>query len=143
MTTERDMKIAEEVKRAIVKALGEVTVCNCCWEAVDVPDHCYEVAGAIDLTAIVASIEAEPASVPARVDQKNTGLYRKFNVSRVDGRDAPGGDRHGAEYVVLDMTYDPNARAALTAYAAACAVEYPKLAADFRALRASHGGERA
>jgi hypothetical protein len=26
------------------------------------------------------------------VDQKNSGLYQKFNVNRTDGRDAPGGD---------------------------------------------------
>lgn len=44
---------------------------------------------------------------------KNTGLVQKFNVTRVDGRDAPGGDREGAEYFVLDYVHDPIARAAL------------------------------
>ena len=35
------------------------------------------------------------------------GLYRKFNVNRVDGRDQPGGDKANAEYLVLDYANDP------------------------------------
>lgn len=61
------------------------------------------------------------------------GLYRKFNVSRVDGRDAPGGDRHGARYFVLDLDHDPRAREALRTYADECEDDYPQLAADLRA----------
>lgn len=57
-------------------------------------------------------------------------LYRKFHVHRVDMRDAPGGDRFGAEYFVLDATYDPFAKSALTAYAKACEKDLPQLAED-------------
>lgn len=58
------------------------------------------------------------------------GLYRKFDVRRVDGRDAPGGDREGAEYIVLDLTYDEHARTAALAYASAIQPDYPNVAAD-------------
>lgn len=56
--------------------------------------------------------EAEPQEVPK-------GLYPKFFVKRVDGRDAPGGDRHDAQqaYFVLDPIFDPHARPALALYA--------------------------
>lgn len=65
-----------------------------------------------------------------KANHKECGLYDKFNISRVDGRDAPGGDRHGADYFVLDTTFDPFALPALIAYANACRAEYPLLAAD-------------
>lgn len=65
-----------------------------------------------------------------KANNKECGLYDKFNISRVDGRDAPGGDRHGADYFVLDTTFDPFALPALIAYANACRAEYPLLAAD-------------
>lgn len=58
------------------------------------------------------------------------GIYRKFDVRRVDGRDAPGGDREGAEYIVLDLTYDEHARTAALAYASAIQPDYPNAAAD-------------
>ncbi len=61
------------------------------------------------------------------------GLIHKFNVSRVDGRDAPGGDRHGARYFVLDLDHDPHAKPALRAYAESCEDDYPQLAADLLA----------
>lgn len=63
---------------------------------------------------------------------ENSGFYRKFNVSRVDGRDAPGGDREGAEYFTLDLKHDPFARVAVLAYATACEKELPLLAEDLR-----------
>ncbi len=63
---------------------------------------------------------------------ENRGLYQKFNVSRKDGRDAPGGDREGAEYFTLDLTHDPFAKVALRAYADACQDALPELAADIR-----------
>ena len=62
------------------------------------------------------------------------GRYHKFEVRRVDGRDQPGGDREGAEYMVLDLTHCPFARAAGLLYADKMAVEYPKAAAEFRAM---------
>lgn len=72
--------------------------------------------------------------------QSAQGAYRKFEVSRVDGRDGPGGDREGAEYFVLDLSFDPFAPAALAAYADACSSEYPALARDLVA-RAAEGFE--
>jgi hypothetical protein len=58
------------------------------------------------------------------------GVFRKFEVSRVDGSDQPGGKHHGCEYFVLDVTHDQHAKAALAAYAGACAETHPELAAD-------------
>ncbi|KWK44250.1 hypothetical protein [Burkholderia ubonensis] len=58
------------------------------------------------------------------------GLYRKFDVRRVDGSDQPGGKHHNCEYFVLDLNHDGYARAALRAYARACAAEFPVLATD-------------
>lgn len=46
-----------------------------------------------------------------------SGLEHRYNVSRVDGRDAPGGDREGTRYFVLDPANDKCARAALLYYA--------------------------
>ncbi|WP_018991273.1 SUMF1/EgtB/PvdO family nonheme iron enzyme [Aromatoleum toluclasticum] len=75
-----------------------------------------------------AFAERDPAT-PAT----EQGLIHKFNVSRVDGRDAPGGDRHGARYFVLDLDHDPHAKPALRAYAESCEDNYPQLAADLLA----------
>lgn len=60
------------------------------------------------------------------------GLYTKFTVYRNDGRDLPGNDRQGAEYFVLDLTYDPFARLAIQTYANACEARYPELAQQLR-----------
>lgn len=62
-------------------------------------------------------------------------LETRFHVERI------GGDRPDAAYFVLDYGTDPYARAALAAYADACAEQYPQLAADLRARsdRADHG----
>lgn len=62
------------------------------------------------------------------------GIYNKFNITRTDGTDAPGGKHHGDEYFVLNLTTDKNAIPAIAAYAAACAAEYPALAAIFSAF---------
>lgn len=58
------------------------------------------------------------------------GLYRKFDVRRIDGSDQPGGKHHDSEYFVLDLKHDLHARAALRAYAAVCAMTHPHLSAD-------------
>ncbi|KVZ57560.1 hypothetical protein WL19_03595 [Burkholderia ubonensis] len=58
------------------------------------------------------------------------GLYHKFDVRRVDESDQPGGKHHDCEYFVLDLNHDGYARAALRAYARACAAEFPVLATD-------------
>lgn len=62
------------------------------------------------------------------------GLYGKYFVSRIDGRDNADGDRKDAEYFVLDIIYDPHAREALDRYIRSCRDEHPKLAKDLRAL---------
>lgn len=65
--------------------------------------------------------------------QAQPGLNNTYHVHRLDGRDAPGGDRHGARYFVLDLDHDPHAREALRTYADECEDAYPQLAADLRA----------
>lgn len=62
------------------------------------------------------------------------GLYAKFYVRRNDGSSSLGGKHDGCEYFVLDVTHDKHALPALKAYAASCATEFPKLAADLRAM---------
>lgn len=64
---------------------------------------------------------------------KSLGLYNKFTITRNDGKDAPGEKHDGCEYFVLDLTHDPSALVALRAYADACRLEYPLLAADLDA----------
>lgn len=67
-------------------------------------------------------------------DQHTTGFYAKYFVARNDGRDQPGGDRAGAQYLVLDLTYDEHARMAAWEYASGVESEYPQLAEDLRTL---------
>jgi hypothetical protein len=66
------------------------------------------------------------------MNMQDQGLYHKFNVSRTDGRDAPGEKHAGCEYFVLDINHDQHAIPALLAYAESCAGSYPLLAADLR-----------
>lgn len=75
------------------------------------------------------------------VDKKDAsrGLYGKFYVRRVDGRDTVGEKHADCEYFVLDMTHDPHAAAALRAYADSCEAEFPALARDLRTKAASNG----
>ena len=76
-----------------------------------------------------------PEPLPERDTTKPTeqqGVFRKFDVRRVDGSDQPGGKHHGCEYFVLDVDHDPHAKAALTAYAAVVEATHPVLAADMR-----------
>lgn len=67
-------------------------------------------------------------------DDHGRGLYRKFDLFRVDGN----GERSYLvtdPFFVLRYTTDPHARAALKAYADSCRAEYPALADDLdRAL---------
>lgn len=64
-----------------------------------------------------------------------TGFYRKFDVTRIDGRDKPGGDRENAEYFILDLGHDPHALAGLRAYVDSLreSGDYPDLVADLTA----------
>lgn len=64
------------------------------------------------------------------IEQTERGEYNKFYVERRDGRDGRNGDRRGADYLVLDLTYDKYAYIGLAAYAYAVEAEYPLFAAD-------------
>lgn len=59
------------------------------------------------------------------MSDQQRGLYGKYRVERLDGRDK-------GPYFVLAYLTDPHAAAALAAYAASCEDEYPLLAADLR-----------
>jgi hypothetical protein len=66
----------------------------------------------------------------------DVGVYRKFNVKRVDGSSDIGGKHHFCAYFVLDWQHDPFTIPAARAYADACESRYPALASDLRALAA-------
>lgn len=84
--------------------------------------------GEVATYAPLTVVEVDPEPLPAE-----TGLYGKFRVERVDGRDQPGGDKADAAYFVLDYVHDRYAQRAVLAYADACAAELPELASDLRA----------
>ncbi len=67
-------------------------------------------------------IERDP-----EVSAREQGLFRKYDVRRVDGKRDPA----GAEYFVL-RDDDPHARAAVLAYANSAEATHPQLAADLR-----------
>lgn len=60
----------------------------------------------------------------------DSGLYHKYKISRMDNKDSAGGPHENCSYFVLDLSHDPYAKAAILAYAEACRVELPLLAAD-------------
>ncbi len=60
------------------------------------------------------------------------GLYKKFEVKRVDGSDARGGKHEGCRYFVLDLDHDQHAKAAMSAYAQSCKATHPKLSEDLQ-----------
>lgn len=79
--------------------------------------------------------DGEVVALPERDWSRPTdrqGLFRKFDVRRVDGSDEPGRKHHGCRYFVLDVDHDPHAVAALDAYATACETTHPDLANDLR-----------
>jgi hypothetical protein len=63
-------------------------------------------------------------------EDKKRGLYGKYQVSRVDGKDLQGAKHYGCKLFILDYTDDPFARPALAEYAQAAKEEYPLLAKD-------------
>ena len=77
-----------------------------------------------------APVATEQKGGEVALTQHEIGLYPKFKVSRIDGRDQLGGDRVGADYLVLDLTFDAHASTAALAYADICREGYPKLADD-------------
>jgi hypothetical protein len=60
------------------------------------------------------------------------GLQKRYNVTRVDGRDQPGGDRVDSKLFVLDIVHDLAARSALRDYLNR--TRNDDLAADLREL---------
>lgn len=69
----------------------------------------------------------------------DVGIYRKFLVSRTDGSSRVGGKHETCAYFVLDWHHDPFAVPAALAYAKACEVTHPALAADLRQMADLHG----
>ena len=85
--------------------------------------------------AELAAQQSVTGALPERDTTKTAeqqGLFRKFDVRRVDGSDQPGGKHRGCRYYVLDVDHDPYAAAALGAYADACKESHPELARDLR-----------
>lgn len=72
--------------------------------------------------------------MPTDPKDENTGLYGKFQVRRVDGRDAPGQKHADCEYFVLDLTHDRHAIPAIRAYAESCRHRFPALASDLERI---------
>ena len=68
------------------------------------------------------------------MDDTIKGLYNKYTVDRTDGESRKGCKHYGCNYFVLDMVHDPFARAAVSAYADACAETHPNLSRDLKEL---------
>ena len=64
------------------------------------------------------------------MNKKKKGLFHKYYVERLDGKDRLGEKHWRCEYFVLDLTHDKYAIPALKAYAESCQNEYPRLAYD-------------
>lgn len=70
------------------------------------------------------------------------GLHAKYDITRTDGTDAPGGHHHRCRLFVLDLDHDPHARTAALAYADAAQDDRPALAAELAALALSIENDR-
>ncbi len=68
------------------------------------------------------------------MSDNDRGLYKKFIIQRMDNTDRPGRKHDGCRYFVLDLDHDPNAFAALLAYATECEADNPILASDLRRM---------
>ncbi len=66
------------------------------------------------------------------------GIYRKFDVRRLDGKSAKGRKHAGCRYFVLDLDHDPHAFAALKEYANSCEQDRPKLSEDLVTCLMAH-----
>jgi hypothetical protein len=65
------------------------------------------------------------------MDKKDRGLFEKYRVIRIDGKDIYPTDKHyDCRLFVLDITHDEHARVAALAYSNSCRDEYPLLADD-------------
>jgi len=95
-------------------------------DTLDIIDSALTAANAVSEQLGESRLPERDTSKPAEAQ----GLFRKFDVTRTDGSSAPGGKHHGCEYFVLDVDHDPHSKAALQAYALACASTHPQLSAD-------------
>lgn len=68
------------------------------------------------------------------MDDKKRGVYKRFEVKRVDGSSEPGEKHEHCRHFVLDLHHDKFARTALLVYAKACRLEYPLLARDLERM---------
>jgi hypothetical protein len=76
-------------------------------------------------------------------DDSSKGLYRKYDVRRTDGRDAPGEKHEGCLLFVLDLDHDPFAMEAIKAYALTAQQEgYGALASDLLRFYAGNDHDR-
>ncbi|WP_197672302.1 hypothetical protein [Cupriavidus nantongensis] len=129
--SDRVAEIADAAIGAILAQAAPIASapeCSTCGGFVHVHDATGEYRGECQHCAVSAS-----PSLPERDTSKpaeQQGLFRKFDVRRTDGCDAPGGKHHGCRYFVLDLDHDAHAPAALRAYAASCAATHPQLSTD-------------
>lgn len=73
--------------------------------------------------------------------KKLAGAYQKYDIRRLDRKDAPGEKHEKCKLFVLDISHDKYALIALKAYAEACKLEYPALSADLLSILKGHGPE--
>lgn len=127
-TSQRQVVLDMRARAAEYRAYRPNVACQCepSWHAEEIERW------ADDLAAALSPSEG-PTSQP-KMNKQRAGLYRKFDVRRTDGSDAPGGKHDGCSYFVLDLTHDPYAMPALRAYAEACGEKYPALSADLRSI---------
>ncbi|WP_420105754.1 hypothetical protein [Herbaspirillum huttiense] len=116
-----------DVKKLVASVLGE-----CYLGKLDEE----ELAAKVKKSASQLALPAGPNPFPERDMSKpaeQQGIFRKFDVRRVDGSDAPGGKHHGCRYFVIDLDHDQHAPAAMAAYGLACTSTHPQLSADILA----------
>jgi len=106
--------------------------CECCPEGPNKGSRKHRYFDNYELAAPTTQPASRLPERDASIPAEQQGLFRKFDVRRVDGSDQPGGKHHGCTYFVLDLDHDPHARQALVAYAAACESTHPALSADLR-----------
>ena len=66
------------------------------------------------------------------MDEKRTGLYKKYEVKKVDGGNDPGRKHEHCLYFVLDLDHDIHSTKAILTYADSCEEDYPLVAMDLR-----------
>lgn len=109
--TDRMTAIGQDLRYQSINSIGEIY---------------RQMIAAAPAAPVAQAFPERDVSKPA----EQQGMFRKFEVRRVDGSDQPGGKHYGCRYYVLDLDHDQHAPAAMRAYAAACQATHPPLAAD-------------